>query len=194
MRRAAPLALLSSLLLLAASECGGGDSGEGAMPLASPVAQPVYESGNLGVVEVPGITVEARARFTLGPDELPLAVIVEGDYVPAAGNEGTAQAELWIYDSLGDQDPANDVLVGAQPMAGPFSRAPLSSALPGTFTVRNSLGAGSGSKVALTGGTWSARLRITGSGWHGVVTSWKLRVITLKGAELRPEPSSFIRD
>ena len=194
MRRAKLLAVLSSLLLLSASECGGSLSGDVGTPLTAPVAQPVYESGNLGVVEVAGGFVEARARFTLGPDELPLAVIVEGDYVPAAGNEGSAQAELWIYDSLGDQDPNNDVLVGAQPMGGPNSRAPLSADLTGTFTIRNSMGAASGSKVALTGGTWSARLRITGSGWHGVVTSWKLRVVTLKGAELRPEPSSFIRD
>jgi hypothetical protein len=191
-RSAILLVVPCALLLTAASTCEGGSPGS-ATVLPAPLEQPVYESGDLGPIFVPGVSTEARARFTLGPDELPLAVIAEGEYVATSG-QNPATAELWIYDSLGDQDPSNDLLVGAQPMSSPFARAALHVDQPGTFTVRIPLGTGCAGKVALAGGTWSARLRINTSSWHGTVLGWKLRVVTLKGAQIRVEPSCFIRD
>jgi hypothetical protein len=193
MRRSAVLLLLPCALLLAASDCDRSSDRPAAFE-SQASAQPIYESDDLGAVIIapPGLA-EARARFTLNDDELPLAVIVEGQYAPAVGNENAAHVELWVYDTRGDQDPSNDVLAGAQP-TGPFARVMLSRDEPGTFTIRTPLGSGCASAVALTGGTWAARLRVNSSSWQGTITSWKLRIVTLKGARILPEPGCFVRD
>ena len=193
MRRTAVFLFLPCSLLLAASDCDKRSDGATAFESDFP-AQPIYESGDLGIVVIaPPAATEARARFTLNDDELPLAVIVEADYVPAGGTSSPAHAELWIYDTRGDQEPANDVLVGAQ-TPGPYARASLSPDQPGTFSIRTPLGAGCATATALAGGTWSARLRVNSTSWQGTITSWKLRVVTLKGAKIRPEPGCFVRD
>ena|SRR5688572_24423124 len=193
-QRSAALLILPCALLLTASTCDGGGGGGSSTVLPSMQSeQAIYESGDLGAIQIFGTNTEARARFTLGPDEVPLSVLVEADYVPSAG-ANPATAELWIYDSMADLDPLNDLLVGAQPVASPYSRAPLHVDKPGTFTIRIPLGTGCAGKVALAGGTWSARLRVNTNSWHGTITGWKLRVVTLKGAQIRFEPACFIRD
>lgn len=184
--------VLSASFLLGASDCSS-DSGGETIVQQSPQSQPVYESADLGTLEVLGTFTEARARFTLGADELPIAVIVEGDFIPANSNTAPASAELVIFDSRGDQDPNNDLLVGML-SPSPFNRAPLSADAPGSFTVRTPLAGGSADKVALCGGTWSARLRISTSSWFGTVTSWRLRVLTMKRAEVVSAAQSFVRD
>jgi hypothetical protein len=184
--------VLAAPFILSASDCAGGSS-SGPAPLPAPAGQPIYESGDLGTLAVDGAPTEARARFTLGPDELPLAVIVEASYVPSGGNPGPASAELLIFDSKGDQDPANDAMVAGH-TPGPYARAVLSSAEAGIFSLRVPLAQACAGSPSLTGGTWAVRLRITGSEWRGTITAWKLRVVTLKGVQIRPEPGSFIRD
>jgi hypothetical protein len=192
MRRSVVLLLLPCALLLAASDCDRAPDRPSAFESAP--AQPIYESDDLGsvIIAPPGLA-EARARFTLNDDELPLAVIVEGRYAPAVENEAPAHVELWVYDTRGDQDPSNDVLAGAG-APGPFARAMLSPDRPGIFSIRTPLGSGCASAIALTGGTWSARLRVNSPSWQGTITSWKLRIVTLKGARILPEPGCFVRD
>src|SRR5687768_8416137 len=113
MRRTAILLFLPCSLLLAASDCDRSPDGVSTFESEIP-AQPIYESADLGAATIaPSASTDARARFTLNDDELPLAVIAEGNYVPAGGNTSPAPAELWIYDTRGDQDPSNDVIAGA---------------------------------------------------------------------------------
>lgn len=185
--------VLSAFMLLGASECSG-SGGDTVVNQQSPQSHPVYESGDLGAIDVLGTFTEARARFTLNADELALAVIADADYVPAAGNSAQATAELWIYDTKEDQDADNDVLVGMLPVSSPFSRARLSVDQPGSFMIRTPLGSASDEKAIAIGGTYSVRLRLSTSSWHGTVTSYRIRVVTLKGAELRTVAQSFVRD
>jgi hypothetical protein len=183
------LTLLLALALLGASNCGG----EKTTINEAAQTHPVYESADLGTVQVLGAFIEASARFTLNADELLISVIVEGDYVPAAGNSAVANAELLLFDTRADQDPSNDLLAGVLPV-GPFSRAQFSVDTPGSFSIRVPIAVAVRDSLSLTGGTWSARLRVQTAGWYGAVTSWRLRAVTLKGAHPTPAPGSFVVD
>jgi hypothetical protein len=183
------LLLMPSLLGASGCERGSGDT----IVQEAPLTHPVYESADLGQVAVVGEFVEAASRVTINADEIPLAFIVEGDYVPAMGNAGGASAELVIFDTRGDQDPTNDLLAGSLGPS-PFARAQLSVDQPGAFSLRVPLTVGARDKLTLTGGTWSCRLRISTTTWYGTITGFKLRVVTLKGAKAQASPESFVRD
>lgn len=186
------IAMLLSSILLLLSLPGCNDDGGGSTTVHQAQLHPVYESADLGQVAVVGGAVEAAARVTINADEIPLAFIVEGDYVPSAGNAGGASAELVIFDTRDDQDPTNDLLAGSLGPS-PFSRVQLSVDQPGAFSLRVPLSVGARDKLTLAGGTWSCRLRIQTTAWYGTITGFRLRVATLKGVELRPAAESFVR-
>lgn len=187
-----PFLLLAPALLLGASSCGTKDGDT--VNAQAPQSHPVYLSSDLGQIVVLGAFVEARARFTMNDDEFLLAVHVEADYAPAAGNTAQATAELALYDTKGDGDASNDVLIGQLSPSSPWSRGRLEADTPGSFSILCPLGAGTSEKVGPRVSTLGVRLRINTSSWNGVVTSWRLRIVTLKGAADQDAALSFVRD
>jgi hypothetical protein len=180
------------LLPLAFTSCKDEESGGSVTNVTA--STPIYDSGDLGQLLVMGAMTEARARFSFNGNEWPMAVHVTGAYVPAGGNTVGAIAELSLYDTKADGDSGNDVLIGQLSPSSPWSRGRLDALSPGSFSILCPLGAGTDESVGPQVETIGIRLRISTASWHGSITSFRVKVVTLKGVENRLVPLSFLRD
>lgn len=171
-------------------ESSGGSSGVG---FSHPTPIPVYQSSDLGQLAVAGAPVEARVRFTFNADEYPVAVHVSGQYVPMPGNTVNANAEVALYDTKADSDPLNDVLIGFLPPS-PFSRARLDPDVPGSFSIVTPIGAAAAELIGPQVETIGVRLRVSTNSWHGTVTAFQIKVVTLKHITPEDVSQSFLRD
>jgi len=154
----------------------------------------IYESGDLGQINIAGAPTEAKARFTFNGDEYPISVNVQGDYVPAVAGVAPAIVEVSLYDTKGDSDATNDVLIGVLPISSPWSRARLDSDFPGSFAVNVPIGSATNEKLGPQVVTLGVRLRISTTSWYGSITSWEIKIVTMRGLENRLVPNSFHRD
>lgn len=182
------------IAVLALGGCYDKGSSDTSMSVNTAVANPIYESGNLGSIEVTGIPVESQTRFTMNSDEFIVAVHLEANYIPYPGNLSTATAEMTLYDSQDDQNPNNDILIGQLSSSSPWSRGRLSAELPGSFSIIVPLGAGTSLVAGPTIQTLGVHLKINSNGWNGIVTDFRYKIVTMKNCKTITAPDSFIRD
>lgn len=184
--------LMAGLMAMVLTGCydKGSDSGTTVFQNST---NPVYVSGELGTINVQGTLTESRSRFTMNPDEFPLAVHISGEYIPSPGNTLQAQAEMSLYDTMSDNNPDNDILAG-QLNPSPFSRARLSIDAPGSFSIMVPVSGAYSETIGPKISTLGIRLRINATGWYGTITGFRYKVVTLKGCKDTLVPDSFIRD